>query len=132
MTTNKHKPGYQVISDSYKFSMPTADTGTLIQSATDLLAKHFNPQLSYHRAGVWLYDLSPEDSLQTDLLGSVNPQTHNKNRWRMLAVDTVNNRYGKHTVHYASEGLGNAWQPKHQIGMPRYTTRWDELPVIHM
>lgn len=132
MTTNKHKPGYKVISDSYKLSMPTADTGTLIQSATHLLEQHFNPQLSYHRAGVWLYDFSPEDSLQTDLLGCVDPQVHSKNRQRMSALDNVNKRYGKHTVHYASEDLGNAWQPKHQIGVPRYTTRWDELPIIYV
>lgn len=131
MTTNKHKPGYQLISDNYELEMPTADTGILLQIASNLLKHNFNNQLYYHRAGIWLNDFSPETTLQTDIFGSVNIEAHQASQKRMQAVDAVNRRYGKHTVHYASEDLGDSWQPKHNIHMLRYTTRWDELPVIH-
>lgn len=130
MTTNKHKPGYQVMSDETKLLAPTADTGVLIDTAIQLLIKNFSYGQTYHRAGIWLYDFVSEDSFQHSLLDNEANWQHAKQQLRMNAVDSVNKRYGKHTVYYASENLGSIWQPKNQIKTPRYTTRWDELPKL--
>jgi DNA polymerase V len=130
MTTNKHKPGYQVSSAETKLSAPTADTVALIEAALTMLKEHFSYGQSYHRAGIWLHDFIPDTSFQNNLLNPSINQQHISQQKRMTAIDSLNQRYGKHTLYYASEGLGSIWQPKNQIKTPRYTTRWDELPKI--
>lgn len=132
MTTNRHKPGYRVIKGEVILQTPTADTGALIQTTLQLLTTNFVYGLTYHRAGIWLHDFIPESDFQNNLLEPYLNQQHSTEQQRMKAVDTVNKRYGKHTVYYASENLGSIWQPKNQIKTPRYTTRWDELPKLRL
>jgi DNA polymerase V len=72
----------------------------------------------------------PEKAFQIDLLGNARPDVHDLSTNRMDALDTLNKRYGKGTVYYAAEDMGNSWQPKRGMQMPRFTTRWDELPKI--
>jgi len=129
IATNQHKPGFTVRSRKVAFGMPTADTGRIAETLMSQLAGMFNPQASYHRAGVWLADLAPQTYLQVDLLGQIDPNQHDKSQRSMGAIDELNKRYGKNTVHYAAEDLDQTtWQPRHKIFVPRYTTRWDELP----
>lgn len=130
MTTNRHKPGYSNFSAETILRTPTADTGLIIEKVTAMMIQKFKAQNFYHRAGVWLHDFVPEHILQTDLFGSSDPKDFVRSGNRMKAIDTLNTRYGKHTVYYASEALGKTWQPKHNIKTPRYTTRWEELPKL--
>lgn len=131
IATNRHRPGYVMRSRSVRFDLPTADTGRLAAALIEQLATIFNPPAAYYRAGVWLGELQPQTNLQVDLLGNISPAAHDKSVASMKALDELNERYGKRTVHYAAEDLGqDAWQPRHRLGMPRYTTRWDELPTV--
>lgn len=128
IASNRHKPGYRMQSKELVFSTPTADTGIVTAHLVKLLSTMYSSQVSYHRAGVWLYDFIPETALQTDILQEVSPAQHDKSASRMQALDHLNKRYGKHTIYYASEDLGHDWQPIRKIQMPRFTTRWEELP----
>lgn len=130
IATNRHKPGYKIQTRQIELPTPTADTGVITAILTEQLTNMFNPKASYHRAGIWLDDFIRKDSLQIDLTGRVDPAKHDAGAKRMQALDKVNKRYGKHTMYFAAEDLGNSWQPKRQIQMPRYTTRWAELPQI--
>lgn len=113
------------------FDLPTADTGRLAGALIGQLPEIFNPRAEYHRAGVWLGDLQPQTNVQVDLLGLADPTQLDRSQRSMAALDALNDRYGKRTVHYAAEDLDTkTWQPRHKIGMPRYTTRWDEIPTI--
>jgi DNA polymerase V len=49
----------------------------------------------------------------------------------MDAVDRINDAYGRGTIGLAAAGLPEhrGWQMKRENRTPRYTTRWDELPV---
>lgn len=132
LTSNKHKPGYKHWSTEVKFEMPTADTGRLISAQIDMLAKLYSNGVLYHRAGVLLYDFVPARALQADLFGTINPMEHARSTGRMTVVDGLNNRYGRQTVRYAAEDLGNAWQPRQQLRSPRYTTSWNELPSVRI
>lgn len=129
LTTNKHKPGYKRWVNEIKYEVPTSDTGLLISTLVAMLVKLYNPANSYHRAGVMLYDFVPARALQTDLLGIVNIAQHTNARERMDAVDSLNERYGRQTVRYATEALGTKWHPRQNLRSPRYTTHWDELPL---
>lgn len=130
IATNRHKPGYQMQTEEIQFLAPTADTGVVTKALTDKLEEMFSGSKLYHRAGVWLYDFIPEKAFQIDLLGNARPDVHDASTNRMDALDTLNKRYGKRTVYYAAEDLGSSWQPKRGLQMPRFTTRWDELPKI--
>lgn len=129
IATNQHKPGFTTRSRSVRFTLPTADTGRIAAALVEQLATIFNTQAFYHRAGVWLGDLRSQQTVQFDLLGEIDPATHDRSQRSMAALDDLNERYGKHTVYYAAEDLGSTWQPRQKIAMPRYTTRWEELPA---
>lgn len=129
-STNKHKPGYRTWQREVCFPVATADTGKLIGSVIDLFREFYNPHVKYHRAGVWLQDFVSADYLQTDVFGAVNVVEEDRSKARMQTLDSINERFGRSTIRYATEDLGNAWQPKHQLRSPRYVTRWNELPVV--
>ena len=129
--TNRNKPGYRKVSQVVSFAMPTADTGNLCAALIDALGTVWNPHALYHKADVVLFDLIPEHALQTDLLGLVSPAINDRQQARMQAVDLLNSRFGKSSVHYAAEDLSRAWRPRHHMGSPRYTSAWSDLPIAH-
>src|SRR6185369_8701016 len=129
--TNRHKPGYRRWAPEYRLDQPTNDTGLIITLLIKKLQAIFNDTQQYHRLCVFLYDLLPEDALQTDVLGQVSPEAHDKAAARMQALDQINSKHGRHKIYYAAEDLGRAWEPKHQIRSPRYVSSWDELPEAH-
>lgn len=130
LTTDKHKPGYRRWSQEISLRPPTADTGTLASALVLMLGELFQPHVSYHRAGVMLYDFVPDAQLQTDLFGAINLKQHSRSQTRMDAVDAINQRFGKYTIKLAAEDLTSNWQPKHNLRSPAYVSRWDELPAI--
>ena len=46
------------------------------------------------------------------------------------ALDKINRRYGARTLRYASVGFDHPWAMRRKYCSPRYTTCWDELPVV--
>jgi DNA polymerase V len=132
ISTNRHKPGFIVHKQFLKFDTPTADTGYITASLVSLAQKVFSPRQQYHRANVYLYDLVDGSKLQTDLLGQVDIAGAGSSKARLKAVDDINKRYGKTTIRYAAEGLSDAWEPKHLLRSPRYTTKWDEIPTAYI
>jgi DNA polymerase V len=126
--TNRHKPGYRRFVEDLRLNQPTNDTGFIISRLIERLGGVYSSAQQYHRLCVYLYDLVPENALQTDMLGTINPAQHDKARARMQAVDDINSRHGKGKIYYAAEDLGKSWQPKQQIRSPRYVSDWSELP----
>lgn len=129
LTSNKHKPGYQSWSSKIVFQTPTADTGLILGAVLNAMRQLYNPLVSYHRAGVMLHNFVPDSQLQVDLLGSVDVAAHMRSAHRMQAIDTINNRFGRGHIRFASENLAQQWTPKHRLRSPRYTTEWSELPI---
>jgi DNA polymerase V len=126
--TNRHKPGYRSWSHEEKLVQPTADSGFIITTLVRKLNEVFLPSQQYHRLGVFLYDLAPDTALQTDLLGNVDGEAHDKSQARMQALDSINKKHGKGRIYYAAADLSKTWEPKHQIRSPRYVSQWHELP----
>ncbi|MBU1001254.1 MAG: Y-family DNA polymerase [Proteobacteria bacterium] len=48
----------------------------------------------------------------------------------MQALDATNAKWGRDTITYAATGLGQAWKMRQNHKSPRYTTSWDELPLV--
>jgi DNA polymerase V len=85
----------------------------------------------YKKAGVQLYDIRPNRPHQESLFG----RRRSEDEQLMKAVDRINREHGTGTVGLAAAGLpgsesaGRDWTMKRRRTSPRYTTRWDELPV---
>lgn len=112
---------------------PAADTPSLIKAALRGLDAIFQPEHSYAKVGITLYDLGPRTGRQGSLLDSPAKVEEQARKQRlMVALDAVNTRFGKHSLHYAGEGLDPhaAWRMRQDFCSPRTTTCWDELPTV--
>jgi DNA polymerase V len=130
LSTSRHKPGYRRQQNVIRFNPPTADTGRITAELVAAAQAGFNPNAWYHRANVLLYELAPEQTLQPDLFGEIDPVDTETSQARLQALDAINELYGKRTLHYAAEDLSQAWHPRQQLRSPRYTTNWQELPRV--
>ena len=82
----------------------------------------------YKKAGVMLYEIMPEGDAQLDLFS----RFHDTDRGRRLmrTVDGLNRAMGRHTLRFAAEGIVKPWQMRRAFLSGRFTTHWDEIPVV--
>lgn len=108
---------------------PTDDTALIVRSAVDGLRRIYEEGYELIKAGVILIDISDSTIQQNELdVGEAS-----KDRSALYgALDKINMRYGRGTLHLASTGLepSNArWGMKQERRTPRYTTNINEIPV---
>lgn len=130
--TSRHKPRYQRWLREIRFMTSTNETGQLIRALIDEFDKIYSGRSMYHRANIFLYDFIEESCIQSDLFGAFKPAEHQRNKRRMQSLDSINNRYGRHTIRYAAEDLNKSWQPRKRLQSPRYVSNWDELPIARI
>ena len=109
---------------------PTADTGKLVWAAAMGMRRMYEPGYKMAKAGVMLLDLVPGSVLQGEL--DLEEEDQRDRTKLMVALDALNGRYGKGTVHSASTGgtnKGKDWGMKQERRTPQYTTRWEDMPV---
>jgi DNA polymerase V len=131
--TSPHRPGPRFHrSVIVPLRRPTADTALLAGAAVAGMRRIYQPGYLLIKAGVMLLDLAPASLQQRelDLEGDDAPE-----RTRLMdAMDTLNGRYGKGTVHVASTGNDDhrrQWGMKQERRTPHYTTRLEDVPVAH-
>ena len=111
----------------------TADSQQFIRAALEGLERIFMPGFAYAKAGVMLYDLERADAVQGNLLTlAANPESHGDGRRQRLmrSLDDINNRFGRDTVIFGAQGMGEApWHMRQKHRSPRLTTSWNELPL---
>lgn len=132
LATNRHKPGYQQWRQEVVFNTASADTGLILGALANVLQAIYKTGQLYHRAGVWLSDFVSNKYLQTNLLNKNDITSSNKSAVRMSLVDQINARWGRQTIYFAAEGLGDQWQPKRHLCSPHYTSSWTELPLARL
>ncbi|MCS4047559.1 DNA polymerase V [Salinibacter ruber] len=110
----------------------TARASAFVKASRWLLEPIYRNGYGYKKAGVCLYDIRPSRPHQESLFG----QGREEDEDLMEAVDRINQEHGKGAIGLAAAGLpegkghlGREWTMKRQRRSPRYTTRWDELPV---
>ncbi|MFQ5570972.1 MAG: Y-family DNA polymerase [Rhodothermales bacterium] len=106
----------------------TAYTPVLIGYAHRGLASIYRAGYRYKKAGVIMSGIHGSEERQRDLFAGLD---HGKASSLMAAVDGVNRRWGRGTVFFGASGTGRRrWLMKQVLRSPRYTTRWDEVPVV--
>jgi DNA polymerase V len=117
---------------------PTADTRLLAAAAMIGLRAIFREGYRYEKAGVMLVELQPNTVRQgeLDLFDDAVEPEHAASRDRtklMSAMDALNGRFGKGSVQLGSSSVAPAarpWSMKADRRTLRYTTVWEEMPVV--
>ncbi|MBD3238644.1 MAG: DUF4113 domain-containing protein [Candidatus Moranbacteria bacterium] len=119
----------QYFNSMVKFlQQPTAYTPKIIKTAFETLRYLYRPGYNYKKIGIVLGNFQPLGLAQTDLFGQFK-KAAGRNRL-MQVVDRINQQWGSSTLRYAACGIEKAWQMKQLRKSPRYTTSWEELPVV--
>lgn len=108
------------------FDAPTAATGEILAALRPAVEGLYVPGKRYRRAGVLFFGLERESTAGDLFRGRPSDRPASK---LAAAVDAINARFGRGTVFYAASGTTRDWKMKREMLSPRYTTRWDELPV---
>jgi DNA polymerase V len=112
------------LGSSFYVPFPANDTPTLLTVAKEALFSLLRrPAIQAKRCGILLCDFVQEENLETDLFWT---GLNAKKRQLMATVDSVNARFGKNTLFYASSYTRNC-----SFHSPHYTTCWDELPKVN-
>ncbi len=110
------------------FLSPTNDSFTIIQTALTMLRSLYRPDYIYRKAGVMLGNLVPADEVQLTMFDTGESP---ERKQLLLAMDSINGRFGKETVKPAVLGTGGKpWKLKQSQRSGRFTTCWEEIMVV--
>jgi DNA polymerase V len=120
----KENPRYDAV--RVTFPVTTNDTSELIYHALLGTEKIYREGLAYKKAGVLLLGLVSENIRQLHLWDDRDRERYGD---LMETIDLLNAELGAGTIHPAVIG-SPSWLARCRSRSPRYTTRWDELPVV--
>ena len=129
LTTNRFREGEPQYANSKTITLPihTSSTLDLIRYADEVLRQLYRPGYAYKKVGVVLMDLVPAGHVQAHLF-----LTPPKGQEALMgAMDQINRRWGRDTLHSAAAGFLRPWKNKQERRSPSYTTSWAELPVVN-
>jgi DNA polymerase V len=106
---------------------PTDDTRLLASAATLGLGLIFKPGYQYKKAGIMLTLISDKAKRQQTLFDD--PLQRAQSAKLMAAMDAINAEFGRDTVRTGATGTEKRWAMRSENRSPRFTTRWDELPI---
>jgi len=120
---------------------PTSDTAALVRAAELAVRTQFRPGFRYAKAGAILSELQAvgNEQAELDLFAadeSAGPPPVDPRARLMAAMDALNNRFGRDSVRLGTTAAATngaevaVWATRQERRSPRYTTRWDEMPVV--
>jgi len=112
---------------SVKLPMPTSDPVLLTRAAYALVPR-IQEGVRYAKAGIMVTDLRPSGN-QKPLAIFENPH---EERGIGSLLEEVSKKYGRGSIGLGHAGIkgGPDWSMKRDMLSPRYTTHWDELPLV--
>jgi DNA polymerase V len=117
-----------IISDYQTLPSATSLTHELIKPAVQLVDKLYKKGSNYKKAGVMLSGLVPDTSVQSNLFFT---ETKNSGRLLMGMIDNVNFSMRDDVLKFAASGTTRDWKMRQEMRSKRFTTRWEELFVVH-
>jgi DNA polymerase V len=123
----KNDPQYGA-SRTLKLPNATNDTMMVAAAVVALLEDAYRDGYRYAKAGVMMIDLTPQAHRQTDLFES--PDALARRAKLNAVMDQINNTFGRETLRVAASGQLRRWAMKREHLSPRYTTRWEDIPIV--
>ncbi|WP_159467972.1 Y-family DNA polymerase [Dyadobacter sp. 3J3] len=106
---------------------PTNSSIELARFAADGLKKIFKLGFAYKKAGVIALEITPANYGQRSIFENSDPR-HGP---LFAVVDKLNKSLGNQKIKLAAQDLGRTWKMKQERLSPRYTTKLDEIIIIH-
>ena len=104
---------------------PTNDSLEIVSASITALRSIYRSDCIYKKAGVIVSGIVPRSQVQLSFFDDI--IDIEKRHRLMLAVDTVNESFGRMKIHLAINGFERKWKLKQERLSPCYTTRMDEL-----
>jgi hypothetical protein len=126
--TSRFKDNYYSNSITLPLPVATNRTPELIHAALRGLEVIYRQGYEYKKAGIIMQGLQPECLQQ----GNVFLQNYEPDKQQKLmeTVDRLNTTMGRNTLYWAASGVNQSWTTRKDNVSPRYTTNWDELPIV--
>ncbi len=121
LETNRFKEAEPQYCNGVPLANPTDDTLILVKTAHRALKSIYRAGFQYKKTGAILTLLSEHSQ------GSLFPTP---SRGLMAVMDRINSAMGRDTLKSAATGINPRWVTRSDHRSPRYTTCWDELPVV--
>jgi DNA polymerase V len=116
VSTSRFKEPYYSNKKTTSLPVATNLTQELISYALALTERLYRKGLSFSKAGVMMMKLVSDDRERAARL--------------LQDMDEINEHMGRGTLRYGAEGIKQAWQTRSGQRSPRWTTQWDELPIV--
>lgn len=101
----------------------------MVKYALLLTKRLWQNDIEFAKAGVLLTKLIDENVVQLSLFDDYGPEEEQP-RQLMQMIDELNQRFSQGTMRYAAMGNSQRWQTRAQHRSNRWTTCWDEIPVV--
>lgn len=123
--TNRHREDLPQYSRSLAINLPFPTNSSLeiVKFATQALQQIYRDGYAYKRAGVGLFDFSPEGQGQISLFQNSDP----RHAALMQVMDKVNQSHGQHTLKLASQNQEKMWIGRQDMLSPSYTGRLSDV-----
>ncbi len=108
--------------------VPTASTPDILRLGQRVLERLFRPGFAYKKTGIMLFGIEPAGARRLSLLES--PGRSLRSERLMRIMDGINARWGRDTLAFAASGTARTWNMKQKRRSPRYTTSWDDIPLV--
>lgn len=128
--TNRFRPDLPqcYLSQMVPLSLPTNDTRDIVRAALRGLDEMYRPKFLYKKAGVIIIEIVNPMRRQLDLFGVPDGARSDK---LMLAIDAVNQKFGRGTLRLSAEMTDKKWVMHRGMLSPQYTTDINDIIEIN-
>jgi DNA polymerase V len=129
LTTNRFNHETDQYSNTTTIGLPVATNYTpeLVQYASRALEDIYRDGYRYKKVGILMSELVSSDQIQANFFDDRNRDRAKK---LMQTMDEINLKMGKDAIKFAAEGMEQLWKLRSQYRSPKYTTCWDDLPIV--
>ncbi|MDC1067743.1 Y-family DNA polymerase [Candidatus Kapabacteria bacterium] len=130
LRTNKFKTELAQYHNGVQINLPipSSITSEIVKYALKGFEQIFRKGYLYQKVGVMLAELVPEDTAQYGLFES---KSRLKGKLATDTLDSINKKFGSNTISIASTGNVRKWSMKREFLSPKYSTYWEEIPIVH-
>ncbi len=125
---NPDEPQYQR-SIQCILKQATQDTRHIISTAKRLLTEIYKSGYRYQHCGVQLGHIQPFTQPYHLDLFALTEDSQSQSDDLMNTIDSINHRFPQ-GIAMSSAGIKNRWQTPVEFLSKRYTTHWNELPIV--
>nr|WP_298411743.1 Y-family DNA polymerase [uncultured Halomonas sp.] len=135
LQTNRHRLDLPQYNPSLVVPLSRAsdDSRIIVGIAQRALDHLYRPGYAFMKCGVMMLDFADKKTLQHDLFDTAQTDAEKKRSEKLMSVvDRINREHGRDAISIGKPRKDAAWALRCQYRTPRYTTSWEELPVVQM